>query len=38
MTVYAFLVLEESHLRVAAGIKKNAVIVRENFSNLTSRV
>jgi hypothetical protein len=25
----------ESHSRVAAGIKKNAMIVRENFGNLT---
>jgi hypothetical protein len=25
----------ESHPRVAAGIKKNAMIVRENFGNLT---
>jgi hypothetical protein len=26
--------LGESHPRVAAGIKKNAMIVRENFGNL----
>jgi hypothetical protein len=26
--------LGESHPRVAAGIKKNVMIVRENFSNL----
>jgi hypothetical protein len=26
--------LGESHSRVAAGIKKNAMIVRENFGNI----
>jgi hypothetical protein len=29
-----FVLLGESHPRVAAGIKKNAMIVRENFGNL----
>jgi hypothetical protein len=28
------IILGESHSRVAVGIKKNAMIVRENFSNL----
>jgi hypothetical protein len=30
----SFHILGESHPRVVAGIKKNAMIVRENFGNL----